>query len=49
MAALTEGIKGRHQTVLAELTEEFDQRLAKLQAPNLTESQSRRVSRLPRM
>jgi hypothetical protein len=37
MAALTEGIKGRHQAALAELTAEFDQRLAELQAPNTRE------------
>jgi hypothetical protein len=36
-AALTEGIKRRHQTVLTELTAEFDRCLAELQAPNTRE------------
>jgi hypothetical protein len=34
MAALVEGVKGRQQAVLAELTTEFDQRLAALKAPD---------------
>jgi hypothetical protein len=33
MAALTETIKVRHQTALAELTAEFDHHLAQLKAP----------------
>ncbi len=34
MAALVEGINGRHQAALAELSAEFDQHLAALQAPD---------------
>ena len=34
MAALAEGIKGRHQTALAELSAEFDRHLAQLKAPD---------------
>jgi hypothetical protein len=38
MAALTEGIKLRHQAALAELTAECDQHLVELQAPNVREA-----------
>lgn len=37
MAALTEEIEKPHQTALAELTAEFDRRLAELQAPDTRE------------
>ncbi len=37
MAALVGGIKGRHQTAMAELTAEFDQHLAALKAPDARE------------
>ena len=34
MAALVEGVQGRHQAALAELAAEFDRRLAALKAPD---------------
>jgi hypothetical protein len=38
MTALTEGIKGRHQTALAELTAEFHQHRLELKAPDAREA-----------